>query len=349
MRGRAARYEDAIQAAYATPIDPSTFPIGSPWSSSNLQRIVAEDVFGTDLPINTRAAAMQIPPIARGRNLIVNSSAVNPLVAMRVDQPLPIQPSWLMTTAGGSSPQLRNAWTVDDLIFYGWSCWSRVNGADRFPISATRVPMGDWDVNADYRVEINGVVQDDDAVILIPGVHEGILTYGSQALADIRTLYTNVRKRLANPIPAVDLHQTGGREMTDDEIDAFIERWAAARAGVNGGVGFTSPNLEARVLAGSDDGQLMIESRNAAAVEAARMLGISAGLLDATTPKASLNYETTSGRNEEFIDRDLSLYMNPIAWRLSMDDVCPHGQRIAWDTSAFTSPTWSPTGPTLED
>ena len=93
MRGRAARYEEAIQAAYATPIDPSTFPIGSPWSSSNLQRIVAEDVFGTDLPINTRAAAMQIPPIARGRNLIVNSSAVNPLVAMRLDQPLPTQPS----------------------------------------------------------------------------------------------------------------------------------------------------------------------------------------------------------------------------------------------------------------
>lgn len=345
-RRRMAKYEAAIQAAQV--IDPSAYPIASPWSTSTLQRIVAEDVFGTDLPVNTRSGAMRIPAVARSRNLMVSSISGNPLVSMRKTGPVDPQPTWLTAAAGGTSPQQRIAWTVDDLIFYGWSCWWRDNGADGFPVAATRIPISDWSIDADNQVIVNGVPVRPDQVIVIPGLHEGVLTFGVDALRDTTQLYANVRKRLANPVPALDLHQTGGRELTDDEIDALIDRWAVARQGANGGVSYTSQNIEAKPMGGADDSQLMIESRNAAAVDIARMIGISAGLIDATTPKSSLNYETTQGRNEEFIDRDLALYMAPIVWRLSLDDVTPRGQYVAFDTSAFTGP-FNPTGPALED
>jgi hypothetical protein len=58
------------------------------------------------------------------------------------------------------------------------------------------------------------------------------------------------------------------------------------------------------------------------------MIGVSAGRLDATTPKASLNYETQQGRNQELIDFDLDLYMGPIEERLSLDDCCPRGLHV---------------------
>lgn len=346
------KYEAAIQAAYGTSgtVDPSTMPFVTPWGSSDLQRIVFEDIFGQDVPNNTRSAAMRIPAVARGRNVMVSSIARNPLVAMRVDQRLETQPTWTYACDGGSSPQLRMAWTVDDLIFYGRSLWVRRNGNDGFPLACDRVDIGDWTINDDNRIEINGViVQDARKVITFFGQHEGILGYGAEAIGDIRDLYTNVRKRLRNPIPGIDLHQTGGRELDNDEIDALIVRWAAARDGQNGAVGYTSKDIEAKVLGGGDDGALMIDARNAAAVDVARMIGVSASVIDATSPKASLNYETTQNRNAELVDRDLALYMDPIAWRLSLDDVTPHGTHIAFDTSAFTGPTLLPTGPALED
>lgn len=342
----AARQAD-VQAAH---MDPSTYPLGSPWSSSNLQRILFEDIFGSDIPCNTRSAAMKLGPLARARNLIVSTICRQPLVALAGTEALAEQPTWLYRTDDGTSPQLKMAWTIDDLIFYGWSCWGRVNGADGFPLTTHRIPQDEWDFDDDtHSVLVRGVPAGRGEVILIAGLHEGILSFGSDVIDDARTLFRNVRRRIANPVPGLELHQTGGDELTDDEIDALVAEWAAARAGENGGVAYTNEFIETKELGSNSDTALMIEARNAAAVDLARIVGISAGQIDATAPKASLNYETTTGRNQEFVDLDLALYMTPITARLSMDDVCPRGQRVDFDLSALTGPTFPAFGPNLED
>lgn len=330
-------------------IDPSTYPLSSPWSSSNLQRIVFEDIFGSDIPTNTRSAAMRLAPIARARNLLCTTIARFPLVQLRGAEETSSQPPWLYRTRDGSSPQQRIVWTVDDLIFYGYSCWWRKNGADGFPVAVGRINQDDWTINADNRVEVNGEVARDDEVILIGGIHEGILSFGCDVIDDARTLNRNVRARVANPVPQLELHQTGGEELDDTEIDEMVADWAAARAGKNGGVAYTNEFIEVKEHGQGADSQLMIEARNAAAVDLARIVGVTASRVDATADKASLNYETTNGRNQEFVDFDLALYMLPIAWRLSMDDVTPQGTRIDWDTEQFTTLTPAPTGPALED
>lgn len=367
---RMTRYQSAIGAS----LDPSTLPIASPWGGpSHLQRLVAEDVFGSDMPVNTRAAAMRIPAVARGRNLLVSTICRLPLVSLSATQLLPRrpattapaaewqtyadelgafnlgQPSWLYRTDDGTSPELRLAWTVDDLIFYGASCWWRRNGSDRFPLTAGRINQADWSIDEDNRVVVDGVPQDDRDVILFYGLHEGVLTHGVDAIRDARQLQAIVRKRLKNPIPAIDLHYTGATDLTDPQIDALVERWAKARDGENGGVGFTNKWVEAKEMGKDGDAQLMIEARNAASLDLARMIGVSAGRLDATTPKASLNYETTTGRNQEFIDFDLALYMTPITARLSMDDCVPRGSRVAFDLSDFIASAPSVTGPSNQD
>ncbi len=337
-------------ATTAAPIvDPSTLPIGSPWSAgSNLQRIVVEDIWGTNVPVNTRGAAMRIPAVARARNLIVSSLCQFPLVARR-GEAAAVTPRWMLDTGDGSTPQHRLAWTVDDLLFYGWSVWWRTNDPETgFPVAAARVNVDDWRINEDNRIEVDGSPVRDSDVIVIPGLHEGLLTYGVDALEDTRALYEIVRTRLNNPVPQLDLHQTGGAQLTEDEIDTMIDRWATARRGEHGGVAYTSEHIEVREL-GAADAQLMIEARNAASLDLARAVGVTAGLIDATAPKASLNYETTTGRNTEFVDRDLLLYMTPITARLSLDDVMPPGERAAFDVAGFTDPAPAGTGPNLED
>lgn len=345
-------YADGVQAALKHAVDPSTIPYASPFSSSShLQRIVFDDIFGRGLPDNTRSGAMRLPALARARNLLVSQGAKVPLRALARDAVLPVQPSWITSADGGVSPQHRLLWTIDDLIFYGWSLWARRNAADSdggYPLGMRRVNQADWSVNGDNRVEINGIVQADTDVVLIPGIHEGILTYGVDAIRDAATLYGNVRTRLNSPIPPIDLHQTKGDALTKTEREDLIATWVRARRDPeNGGVGYSNEYIEVKTLDASGD-ELMIEARNAAALELARVVGVHGAMIDATTPKASLNYETTSGRNLEFVELDLGAYLDPIAWRLSLDDVCPRTQRIAADYTAQIGP-FAATGPVQED
>ena len=52
---------------------------------------------------------------------------------------------------------------------------------------------------------------------------------------------------------------------------------------------------------------------------------------------------------QEWIDYGLSLYMNAITARLSMDDVVPQGSSSSFDTSDLTALTVPPTGHPRED
>lgn len=352
-----------IEAAYhGGYVDPSTFPIASPWSSSSLERIIAEDVFGSNLPSNTRAAAVRIPTVKRARNLVVSAIQDLPMFLLRRGQRLPAlddaagwealyaqTPAWMYRCTDGSNPQERLAWTVDDLMFYEWSCWWRVNGTDGFPIDAGRVNQADWRINDDNQVELYGTpVRDDEVIVFRAHGAGGILADGRDVLDDARTLYRNVRERLANPVPVTELHQTTGKRLTKEERTELIAGHIEARRRGDG-IGYTSPEIEMKTHGSDTDATLMVDARNAMSVDLARLVGISAGMVDATAPKASLNYETKQGRNEEFSDRDLDQWITPIVSRLSMDDVVPIGSRTVLDRRDLTGPVSSPTGPDHQD
>lgn len=346
---------DRISAALD---DPTTFPMASPWSDSEFANgLLFDDVFGADSGIVTvsRAAAMRIPAIARGRNLMVQTIARYSLEAAEgsVDGTTPgarlaEQPEWLTYPLDGSSPQLRMAWTVDDLLFYGWSLWNRVNG-----VPTSRVNFDRWRFNEDHdgiEVRRGGLwaPAQPEEFVLIPGFHEGILCFGRDTIRDARNLYDIVRNRLDTPVPAIDLHQTGGKPLSDDQWETLTGVWEAARRRKRGGVGRSSADIQVREMGGNGN-DLLIEERNAAALDLARVIGVSAGMLDATVPKASLNYETKAGRNEEFVDRDLALYMTPITARLSLDDVIEPGRLVRFNMTDYLAPAANPTGPALED
>lgn len=336
-----------IYAGGATEL--AKMPFATPWSTSQLERWVYQDIFGMR-PVNTREAAMAIPVIKRARDLVVTSGGKLPLVEMEGETRVEEQPNWIAQTGDGSSPQLRMAWTIDDLIWYGLSLWWR-NDSGTPEETRQRINQSDWEINSDRReILVNGAPADPSEVILIPGFNEGVLNTGSQSLADIQDLYAIVRQRLRNPAPIVELHQTGGTPLTKTQKDELLADYRAARLDpTTGGVAYTSQWIQVIERGMASDSQLMIEARNAAAVDGARLIGVHAGTVDATAPKASLNYETQSGRNEEFVDFDLDLYLEPIAARLSLDDVCEPGRRVAVDRGQFTTLTPSPTGPVVED
>lgn len=333
---------DRIRAAIGLP-GMSTAGVGyvglaSPWADrpTHLEKvppIVLADILGTDavLPID-RAAAVRVPALSRARGLIVGTIPRVPLVALDAHgNPVDV-PAWLTSTAGPLTPFHRMLWTVDDLFFYGWSLWAVERDDDGAVIDAWRVEYGRWNFDDEGVVMIDDVPARDDSVVLIPGINAGILDEAAVTLSQASRLAAAATRAADNPSAQVELHQTNDAPMTDKAIDALIARWSAARRGDNGGVAFTTSGIEVKEHGASSE-HLLIEGRNASAVDIARHAGLPATMIDATLSGSSLSYQNTAARLTELVTFGLSPLMAAIAARLSQDDVTPAGVTIAFDTT----------------
>ncbi|MFW5473694.1 phage portal protein [Knoellia sp. CPCC 206450] len=333
-------------AAPSTALTPSTSRVKSPWSTGHLERIVWADILGTEaLPV-TRAEAMGVPAIARARHILVSTISECPLVTL--DNEAPGSPTpWLQHTSTTTSPQHRMAWTVDDLIFYGWSLWVVGRDDDNKIIDAARCPFEWWKFGEGGVILVNDEEVPADSVVLIPGYHEGILNFAPRTVRGARELESQWAARASNPIPATELHHTDTDKLENHEIRELVDSWTAALNETGGAVAYTPHNIEVKPH-GTASADLLIQGRNAAAIDAARAVGVPAVMVDASNVNSTLTYETTAGRNLEFREFSLSLYMAPIRSRLSLDDVSAPGERVGFDTSQLTDLP-SPTGPNTED
>lgn len=313
--------------------DIGSVALESPWASPNhLQSIVWADLLGVDYagPV-TRADAMKIPAVVRGRGLIVTTIARSPLVAERQGADLADPPRWINRTSGPVSPFHRMLWTADDLLFFGWSLWAARRDFDGAVIEADRVSIDRWEFTPDGEILIDGNPVDDREVILIPGIHEGILSFGDETIRQARGLLMTAERAATNPAAMIELSQTNEYPITEKEIEALIARWSAARRGDNGGVAFTSAGIETKEHGAAKE-HLLIEGRSASSIDIARLLGIPASMIDANQAGSSLSYSNTESRMSELISFGIAPLMAAIAARLSLDDVAPRGTEIRFNT-----------------
>ncbi len=372
------RSED-LAAAVST-VTPTPLDLASPWQPTHqlarvLDGLVLSEVLGMDtLRPLTRAEAMAVPAVARARHIIAGTVARIPLRAYRAGQLLtgPAAPPWITSTAGALSPYHRALWTADDLLFHGWSCWSRVNDvAGRFPLQMDRVPMGRWSVDDAGRTLIAGPdgvhrLVDQRTVTLIPGPHEGILTAAASTIRHAADLQRAASVAAKHPAAYLVLRQMQGvplKYASDDPTEVTVQStladWRAGREAGHG-VGFVPLGLVAEEL-GAFDQHLVTEGRNAAAVDVARICSLPADLLDAAGP-SSLTYATTRDNDQRAIQYGVGLYLSSISAALSMDAITPHGQEVRYSledwlespvpgvgVSRETPPAPAPAAPTTRE
>jgi hypothetical protein len=337
------------------------------WTTSQLEGVVWSDILGVpleDMPVS-RAAAMSVPAIARARHLTAGTIAKMPLEALRGAALVDPQPYWCQGSDGqlgdltademrryGVMPQStwwRHLWTVDDHLFYGICVWliTRTDPQDGRPTRALRIPWAAWSTDDHGQItDIDGQVIPASRLIVIPGPHEGILNFAQRTIRGAIDLERTAADVARRPFRLL-LNQTTDITLDKAERSAIVgEARKALRD--NDGVLFTNAAIEATAIP-IDSGALLIDGRNASALDVARDVSMPAAMLDATTQGASLEYATLQGRNQQWIDYGLSLYMAAVSARLSMDDVVPQGQRVAFNDSDLTSPVASPTGFPTQD
>ncbi|MFJ3392027.1 phage portal protein [Leifsonia aquatica] len=317
---------------------PQRLGIASPYApAADLPPFVITDLLGTDadkLPLS-RSQAIAIPAVSKARNLLISTIAKFPLVAFRGDQRLDVadQPTFLYRTNTAVTPYERMAWTIDDLIFYGYSLWLVERGTVGQILDAEWVPTKDWTIT-DGHILINEQEVPDNAVILFNSPFEGLLNVGARTIRAARDVENSWVGRARNPIPLIELHLNEETELENDEIyEQIVKPWAAARTSENGGIGFTPQAFEIRTH-GEVKADLMVEGRNAVRTDVGSFLNIRASMLDGTMGIDSLTYSTTEGEKNSFYEFDLPFWTDTITARLSMDDVVPRGQRVAFDMYA---------------
>lgn len=324
----------------------------SPWQTGQLSALVYADVLGSDsLTMVTRAEAMSCPAVVKARHVIVGQLAGLPLVAMRGPDVLPDidQPSWLYRTDGAMSPWHRMAWTLDDLIFTGWSLWQVTRGAapERAILTADRVDIEAWEFDHDGHVLIDHEIVNANDVILFAGPGEGLCSFAARTVRAYRRTEDAWQGRVRNPVPIIELHSNADDELLEGEAQAYVDAFSKARLDVNGAVAYTPQAIDLRVH-GEADSSMFIEARNALRTDVANCTGLPTAALDGSVATASLTYVTQDGKFSELAE-GLRLWLEPVQARLSQDDVVPRGQRVRFDTGDRTAVPASPTGPEVQD
>lgn len=321
--------------------------IRSPWSTGQLSRIVWADVFGTESQPVTRREAMSVPAVAKAR-LLITALSSNPLRAYKGDAEVSPQPGFLYRTNTQVHPTVRMLWTLDDLIFGGWSLWAVERGTRGAILDAVRVPPEMWSFDSNHRVLVNEQPVKADEVILFSGPHEGLLDIAARTIRAARALEEAWTNRVKQPIPLMELRQVLDETMTDEEIDDLLAAYVAARKDPDGAAMFVPYGIEA-IPHGDVKHELFVEARNAIRLDVGNFTGVPAALLDGSMTTASLTYSTVEGRRNEWLDTARAMWLAPIEARLSQDDVVPAGTHVAFDLSALLTLPPTGTGPTRED
>ncbi|WP_166985191.1 phage portal protein [Canibacter zhoujuaniae] len=322
--------------AAAQSLAPAHLPSVSPYGSNQLVRLTLKEVFDEieTITIN-RERAMQLPAVARGRNIITGQIAHLPLLGYRGSAKLEQQPDFLRMLERGRPQSVTLAWIVDALLFNGRAFLQIIDRDNNGrPTSFRFVPS--WLATVDPQTaeltHVAGSAVRRGSWIRIDSPNEGLLVTGEKVLRDMVGLEEATRKIIRNPLPQIELHQNSGEQMTSEEVRALIDQWAAARQGRNGGIAYSNQTLETKVHE-TPVANLLIEARNDFTLNIARMMNLPAWALDAQTEGANLTYSNVPSRTRELIDYTLTPYMDAIAGRLSLDDVMPRGQWCAFDTS----------------
>lgn len=306
-----------------------TPPWASPWAGGDhLGTLDLPDA--PELPI-TRDVAMSIPAVMRSRTLIVATVARTPLVIDGTDQ----LPGWLHgLSPEGGHPQTefhRMLWTADDMLFHGEAAWAIERDDNGQPITALHIPRSLWARNADGTITVNSEKPEPGEVAVFDGIHSGILNHGMNSLRDASKILRAAARVADTPAALTEIRQTNDAELTDDEINAVIDRYVAARRGKRHGVGFSSTGLEVHEHA-MTPANLLIEGRNAAAVDIARLVGVPAPFIDATVGGTSLSYENAASRMVELVTFGVAPIMAAIVARLNLEDLTPDGD-VRFDTA----------------
>lgn len=300
---------------------------------------------------------MRIPTVSRARDLICSLAASLPVHhyvtswnGEQLDEiPVPLEP-WMNRPEERVTRAHTIAWTVDDLIFWGFSCWYVTERySDGRPARFQRLPASDVLIEADnfangvpvgsFSITYIGATIPQSSVVMFWSPIAPLLQTAARTLLISERLDQAAMRFASSPTAFGWLKQTGGEPMSGEDLTELAEAWSASRD--VGAVGALSQDVDWIESTMDPSKMQLVEARQYQALEVARHANIPPYLVGVNA--AGFTYS-----NAEQSVRDLYLfgalpYIECIGQTLSSDYVVARGHVVKleaedWETDMDRTP-----------
>jgi HK97 family phage portal protein len=160
----------------------------------------------------------------------------------------------------------------------------------------------------------------------------GVLANGATAINTAAALEAATILYSETPIPTVAL-KNSGPDLPAHQVDLLLDAWEEARA--NRGTAYLSNAIDAQVMGFSARDVQLVEGKNLAATQIARIFNLDPIWCGAGVPGSSLTYSSRVDLYRQLLDTALRPVMMLVEQRLSMPDITPQGHTIKFDTTGF--------------
>lgn len=288
-------------------------------------------------PTIDRASALEVPSVARARNLICATIAAMPLELYRKSTGEELgKPVWMDQPAPNQPRSVTLAYTVDSLLFYGWALWKITSryAEDGRPASYEWIPNSR--ITPQYEgynntlisgYEIDGVFYSNDDVVTFQSLNDGILTTGARVLRGALDL--EIASTLAASTPmATGYIKNSGADLDPKEVQGLLAAWKSARQSRS--TAYLTSTLEFKEASFSPKDMMYNEAKQDYATQIARLMNVDAFYLSADANN-SMTYSNLLDSRKQFVSLTLQPFITAIEDRLSMNDVTANGNEVRFD------------------
>lgn len=317
-------------------------PIHPAWATGWWPSALPFPSLDGDTVVATRAQAMQVPTVARARNLLCGTISELPLHRISVGGAELDAPPWLQQPDRDVPRSTTLVWTVEDLLFHGVAYWqvtesyrdtNRPARYARMDPSRVSYQTDEDGWHVDHWM-VDGVRVPDTgngSLKVFHGLDEGLLTRAGRTIHTALALERAARNYANEPLPSAIL-KNKGPDIPKERRQALIEAWKAARR--DGSVGYLNEAIDLETVGYSPSDLQLVDARQHLAVELARACNVNPYFVAADTG-TSLTYSNVTSERRAFVDYSLRPFLSAIEQRLSMVDVDPGTSMIRFDLSDF--------------
>jgi hypothetical protein len=310
--------------------------------SSGLSTLLSTNLQATAI----RADAMQVPAFVNALKTFTHTISAFALREYVYDAPVAArsflaQPSRTLTY---SAVMQR---TIADLLMYDRAYWLVTDRTwDGFPSQIKVMRVEDVIDTPGYYSGIDDQAQPpadpfyylgqrvptSDVIKIYGDGQGGWLKNGATAISTAASLEGATLMYSTSPIPTVTL-KNSGPDLSADQVDLLLEAWEDARA--TRGTAYLNSTIDAQTMGFSARDVQLVEGKNLAATQIARVANLDPIWVGAGVPGSSLTYSSRVDLYRQLLDTALRPIMHLIEQRLSMQDVTPRGHTIKFDTTSF--------------
>jgi len=286
-----------------------------------------------------RSLAMQVPAVARCRNLIAGVISYLPLELYNKNTGEELgSPVWLEQPDIRQPRSVTLSATVDSLIFYGVAYWrvTEVYADDLRPsrfewVANTRVnaqlnPKGTEVMY--YTVDGSKVpMSGPGSLITFQGLIQGVLQTAGRTIQSALDVERAAAVAAQTPMATGYLKNTGA-DLPEDHVQGLLATWKASRASRS--TAYLTSTLSYESVGFSPKDMMYNEASQYLATQIARAMNVPAIYISADM-NGSYTYQNTVDNRKEFVSYSLQPFICSIEDRLSMDDITARGNVVKFN------------------